>query len=107
MKRHDKPAVTVTDKLRSYDAALKVIGNAPKHEAGRLFYTGAENFHLPFRRRRRAMLRFGQMRCPQKFSIVHASVYIIFNAERARYSRQNFKRNRGAALAEWCDLCAA
>jgi len=31
----------------------------------------------------------------------------IFNEERAHYSRQDFKLNRIAALAEWRGLCAA
>ena len=35
MKRHGRPEVLVTDKLRSYGAAMKVIGNANKQEAGR------------------------------------------------------------------------
>ncbi|SHK08471.1 putative transposase [Shimia gijangensis] len=35
MKRYGPPEVIVTDKLRSYGAAMKVIGNACKQEAGR------------------------------------------------------------------------
>ncbi len=67
----------------------------------------AENSHLPFRRRERAMQRFGRVRTPQKFASVHASIHNHFNAERHFYTRQNFKRNRTAALAEWRQLCAA
>jgi putative transposase len=52
------------------------------------------------------MLRFRPMRCLQKFAAVHASVLNLFYAERALYSRQNFKLNRAAALAEWRELCA-
>ncbi len=35
MKRHGKAEVLVTDKLRSYGAAMKVIGKAAKQETGR------------------------------------------------------------------------
>jgi putative transposase len=42
-----------------------------------------------------------------KFASVHASVYNLFNQERSLSSRQNFKRNRAAALAEWRGLCTA
>ena len=35
MKHHGKPRVIVTDKLRSYGAAMKEIGNAGVHETGR------------------------------------------------------------------------
>jgi putative transposase len=42
----------VTDKLRSYGAAMKVIGNAKRQETGRWLNNQAENSHLPFRRQR-------------------------------------------------------
>ena len=60
MKRHGKVEVLVTDKLRSYGAAMKIIGNADKQETGRWLNNRAENSHQPFRRRERAMLRFRQ-----------------------------------------------
>jgi putative transposase len=41
---------------------------------GRWLNNRAENSHLPFRRRERAMLRFRRMRSLQKFASVHASV---------------------------------
>jgi len=107
MKRFGKPHVIVTDLLRSYGAAMKVIGNADKQETGRWLNNRAENSHLPFRRRERAMLRFRRMRSLQKFVAVHASVYNHFNSERSLYYRPNFKLNRAAALAEWRQLCAA
>ena len=107
MKRCGKPEVIVTDLLRSYGAAMKVIGNADRQEAGRWLNNRAENSHLPFRRRERAMLRFRHMRSLQKFVSVHASVYNHFNQERHHYSRANFKLNRTAALAEWRKVCSA
>ena len=103
----DQPHVIVTDKLRSYGAAMKVIGNAGRQETGRWLNNRAENSHLPFRRRERAMLRFRQMRSLQKFAAVHSSVHNHFNQERHLYSRANFKLNRTSALAEWRQLGAA
>ena len=107
MKRYGNPAVIVTDKLRSYGAAMKVIGNASGQETGRWQNNRAENSHLPFRRRERAMLRFQQMRSLQKFVAVHSSIHNHFNQERHLYSRTNFKLNRAAALAEWRQLGVA
>jgi putative transposase len=107
MKRHGRAEVLVTDKLRSYGAAMKVIGNADRQETGRWLNNRAENSHLPFRRRERAMLRFRQMRSLQKFVAIHGSVHNHFNQERHLYSRDNFKLNRAAALAEWRQLGAA
>jgi len=107
MKRHGRPDVFVTDKLRSYRAALKDIGAENRQEAGRWKNNRAENSHLPFRRRERAMQRLRRMRSLQKFAAVHASVSNHFNQERSLSSRYVFKLNRTAALAEWRGLCAA
>ena len=107
MQRYGQPHIIVTDKLRSYGAAMKVIGNAQKQETGRWLNNRAENSHQPFRRRERAMQRFRSMRSLQKFASVHSSVHNHFNLERHLYSRANFKLNRAAALAEWRQLCAS
>ena len=120
-KSHGKPRVNarrvlsgiiyinrnVTDKLRSYGAALKEIGAGDRQETGRWLNNRAENSHLLFRRRERAMLRFRRMRSLQKFAAIHASVLNHFNSERHLYSRANFKLNRDVALTEWRLLCAA
>ena len=53
------------------------------------------------------MLRFCRMRSLQKLVSVHASVCNHFNQERHLYSRDNFKLNRSAALAEWRQLGVA
>ena len=101
MKRHGKPRAIVTDKLRSYGAAMKEIGNVDVRETGRWLNNRAENSHQPFRRRERAMLRFRRMHTLQKFSAVHASVHNHFNHERHLVSRDIYKERRSAALAEW------
>jgi len=106
IKRHGQPEVIVTDRLRSYGAALKELYAAGRQETGRWLNNRAENSHLPFRRRERAMLRFRRMRSLQKFAAVHASVTNHFNQERSLSSRPLFKQNRAAALAEWRGLCA-
>jgi putative transposase len=107
MKKHGRCEQFVTDKLRSYGAALKDLGASDLHETGRWLNNRGENSHLPFRRRERAMLRFRRMRSLQKFASVHASVSNHFNQERSLSSRHLFKANRAAALAEWRGLCAA
>lgn len=106
MRKHGRPEVIVTDRLRSYGAALKELGAADLQETGRWTNNRAENSHLPFRRRERAMLRFRRMRSLQKFAAVHASVSNHFNQERSLSSRHNFKLNRAAALDEWRGLFA-
>ena len=107
MRRYGRPAAIVTDRLRSYGAALREIGGSDLQITGRWLNNRAENSHLPFRRRERAMLRFRRMRSLQKFAAVHSSIHNHFNQERHLYSRSNFKLNRAAALAEWRQLGAA
>jgi putative transposase len=107
MKRHGRPESIVTDRLRSYGAALKDLGRGDDREMGRWLNNPAENSHLPFRRRERAMLRFRRMRTLQKFASVHASVHNHFNLERSLTSREHYKANRVAALSEWRGLLAA
>jgi putative transposase len=106
MKRYGRPEVIVTDRLRSYRAAMKVIGNAERQVTGRWPNNRAENSHQPFRRRERAMVKFRSAKSLQKFTSIHASVHNLFNQERHLYNRENFKLNRSIALAEWRQLAA-
>ena len=98
LKRHGRAVDIVTDRLRSYGAALRDLGISDRQETGCWANNRAENSHQPFRRRERAMLRFGRMRALQKFASVHASVFNHFNQERSLSSRQNFNANRTAAF---------
>ena len=107
MKRHGRPENIVTDRLRSYGAALKDLGRGDDREMGRWLNNRAENSHLPFRRRERAMSRFRRMRTLQKFASVHASVHNHFLTERHLLNRGHYKQSRAAALAEWRGLLAA
>jgi putative transposase len=104
MKRYGRPETIVTDRLRSYRAAMKMIGNQTRQVTGRWLNNRAENSHQPFRRRERAMARFRSARSLQKFTSIHASIHNHFNLERHLYDRQSFKINRAAALAEWRQL---
>ena len=58
MKRYGRPGTIVTDRLQSYRAAMKVIGNAAAQTCGRWLNNRAENSHRPFRRREGPMARF-------------------------------------------------
>ena len=107
MRRYGQPEKIVTDRLPSYRAAMKEIGAADLQATGRWLNNRVENSHLPLRRRERAMLRFRRMRSLQTFAAVHSSVHNHFNQERHLYSRDNFKLNRAAALAEWRQLGGA
>jgi len=55
----------------------------------------------------RADQQFRRMRSLQMFASVHASVCNHFNQERSLTSREVYKANRAAALAEWRGIFAA
>jgi len=106
MKRYGRPQVIVTDRLRSYRAAMNVIGNAANQECGRWLNNRAENSHQPFRRREGAMAKFRDIKTPQKFAAAHTSIHNHFNLDRDLNRRTIFKQNRSPALAEWRQLAA-
>ena len=106
LKRHGRAEVIVTDGMRSYPAAMRELGNLDRREMGRWLNNRAENSHLPFRRRERAMQRFRRMKSLQKFASVHASFHNHFNQDRHHVDRQTYKTRRSAALAEWQNLVA-
>ena len=106
MKRYGWPWSVVTDRLASYGAAMKVIGNRRRQECGRWLNNRAENSHQPFRRQEGAMSRFRDIKTLQKFASVHASIFNHFNLDRHLTPRETFRQNRSAALAEWRQLAA-
>jgi len=107
LRKYGEPETIVTDKLKSYGAALREFGVSGHETNGRWINNRAENSHQPFRRRERAMQCFRLMRSLQKFASIHSSIYNHFNQERSLYSRHNYKENRTAAFNEWRQLCAA
>ena len=103
-RRNGSPNQIVTDKLRSYSAAVNELGCADRQVTQRWANNRAENSHLPFRRRERVMLRFRRMDSLQKFASIHASFYNLINSQRSLSKRSTFKLNRDAALYEWRSL---
>ena len=106
LKRHGPVRAIVTERLRSYRAAMKVLSNQDKQEVWRWLNNRAENSHLPFRRRERAMQRFRRMKTLQRFVAIHASFHNHFSQERHLVTRQEYRTRRSAALAEWKSLVA-
>ena len=106
MKRFGNPMEIVTDRLRSYRAAMKEIVNEARQTTGRWLNNRAENSHQPFRRRERAMAKFRNAKSLQKFASVHSSIHNHFNQERHLQNRETFKLNRTTALAQWRQLAA-
>ena len=106
MKRYAPPKVIVTDRLRSYRAAMVQLGNERRQETSRWLNNRGENSHLPFRRRENAMQHFRREKTLQKFVSAHSAICNHFNLERHLISRDDFKGRREVALVEWQQVSA-
>jgi transposase-like protein len=101
------PGTIVTDKLRSYGAALRDFGFARHHEQGLRANNRAENSHQPIRRRERRMQRFKSPKSAQRFLFVPAAIYNTFNFQRHLVSRSTLRLFRAEAADVWNYVTAA
>jgi putative transposase len=100
-RRGFAPTVIVTDRLRSYGAALQVIGYSGHHEQGLRANNRVENSHQPVRRRERKMQGFKSAASAHRFVSVRAAVYNVFNVQRHLISRAIFHGFRAEAHRAW------
>ena len=105
-KQKVQPRTFVTDKLRSYGAALKALQLDIEHQQGIYQNNRAENSHPPVRRRERKMQRFKSPRSAQRFLNLHASVYNLFNIQRHLTTRTTMKLFRTEAMDQWKQVVA-
>jgi len=101
------PTSIVTDRLRSYGAALREIGMTDRHVTGRRLNNRAENSHQPTRRRERSWISFKKPGPTQRFLSVHAAVYNTFNVQRHLISRRTLRTFRAEAFSHWQAAVAA
>ena len=95
------PTAIVTDKLKSYRAAIREVGFSGVHEQGLRMNNRVENSHQPLRRRERKMQGFKSVKSAQRFASVHAAVYNAFNVQRHLSSRSTHRVSRAEALSTW------
>lgn len=107
MRKHGAPKEIVTDKLRSYGAALKEIKCSNLQETEFYLNNCCENSHLPFRRKERSMQKFKSAITLQILTSIHSQIYNHFNHQRHLQKRHIYKRQRSNSLSEWRGLCAA
>ncbi len=87
---HRQPSVIVTDKLRSYGAAKKIILPRVTHRQSRYLNNPAENSHQPTRHRERRMKRFESPEHAQRFLEVHDIVAAHFRPKRHKLSAKDY-----------------
>ena len=101
------PKLLVTDRLRSYAAAIRHLRLTCRHDQGFRKNNRAENSHQPVRRRERKLQRFKSARSAQRFLSMHSAVHNTFNFHRHLISRSTLRIFRAEATAEWQDAVAA
>jgi putative transposase len=95
------PLRIITDKLRSYSAAMRTIfGNVP-HSVERYANNRAEVSHQPTRQRERQMRRFKSARQAQQFLSLHDAVHNLFRVGRHLMRSSNHRVLRSRSLAVW------
>ena len=95
------PTKIVTDKLRSYSAALRDLNIKHLHDTTNRLNNRAESSHVPIRRRERKMQRFKSHKSAQIFLSIYGSIYNLFNTQRHLISRKTLRQLRSIAMIEW------
>ena len=96
------PTAIITDRLRSYGAALSELGLCHIHHDGKKRENNrAENSHLPIRKRERQQQGFKSQASAQRFLTTHAAVYNTFYTARHLTSRHTLRTFRAAAFEVW------
>ncbi len=104
--RWGMPRVIITDKLRSYSAALRKLGLAVDHRAHKGLNNRIEGSHRPTRKREKIQARFKSARQAQRFLAVHDETANLFRPRRHTMTATTFRQKRADAFCEWAG-CAS
>ncbi len=102
-----KPRVIITDKLRSYGAAKRVVMPGVAHRQHRYLNNRAENSHQPTRERERRMRRFKSARHAQRFVEVHGIVASHFRPRCHLLSAPDYRQLRSKRFRVWNEVTGA
>ena len=95
------PKRIITDKLRSYGAAKREVAPGLDHWSHKGLNNRAENSHLPFRKRERAMQGFRSLGGLQRFVSIHSATRNCFSVPARRRSALTIRYHRLEALEAW------
>lgn len=98
------PRVMITDKLRSYAAAERVVMPSVEHRKHKGLNNRAENSHQPTRQRERQMKRFKLPGHAQRFLSAHDGINNLFHLRRHRVPAAQYRAARIEAFAVWAEI---
>ena len=97
------PERLVTDDLRSYSAAVHVLGIEHCHERGRWMNNRAENSHQPTRRRERQMKQFKSAGQAQRFLSAHDQISNRFHLRRNHITAAEHRAATTQTFRVWAE----
>ena len=95
------PKRIITDKLRSYGAAKREVAPGLDHWSHKGLNNRAENSHLPFRKRERAMQGFRSPGVLQRFVTIQSTTRNRFSVPARRRSGLTIRYHRLEAFETW------
>ena len=101
---HPKPRVIVTDKLRSYSAALKELLPYTEHRQSRYLNNRAENSHQRTRRRERALQHFKPAGHAQRFLSIFEPLNRHFRPPRHLLKAPDYRQIMSERFSAWREL---
>ena len=102
-----RPHVIITDKLRSYAAAKRIVMPSVAHRQHRYLNNRAENSHQPTRERERRMRRFKSARHAQCFVEVHGILTSHFRPRRHLLAAADYRQLRSKRFRVWNEVTGA
>jgi putative transposase len=95
------PRVVVTDKLRSYGAALREVLPCVEHRQSKYLNNRAENSHQPTRQRERAMKGFHSTGAAQRFLSAFSGISPHFRCRRHLMPAHDYRAEMAVRFAIW------
>ena len=95
------PKQIITDKLRSCGAARREVAPGIEHWSQKSLNNRAENSHLPFRKRERAMRGYRSPGALQRFVSVHSATRNSFSVPVRRRNALTIRYHRMEAIDAW------
>jgi putative transposase len=98
------PRVVITDKLKSYGAALREILPGVEHRQHRYLNNRAENSHQPTRQRERRMGRFKSPGHAQRFLSAYGPIASHFRPRRHLCSTPEYRQEMAQRFRIWQEI---
>ena len=98
------PRVIITDRLRSYGAAMRELLPSIEHRQYRYLNNRAENSHQPTRQRERRMQGFKSPGQAQRFLAAYGPITQHFRPPRHRFSAPEHRREMTQRFETWREI---